>query len=162
MQLRIVASRHSAFYSPLIACIGAGFLEKEGFDPSYGVLEKGQRSQDLIRDGAADVMQSAVSSNWNPLERGESPLPVHFAQINQRDGFFLVANQPLALAGRLPQAGIVFDKLRDEELKAARALLDRVSEGKAYISPPTTTSADSPIADGGTSGGDDLESFSSL
>lgn len=94
MQLRIVASRHSAFYSPLIACIGAGFLEREGFEPSYGVLEKGQRAQDLIRDGVADVMQSAVSSNWNSIERGESPLPVHFAQINQRDGFFLVANQP--------------------------------------------------------------------
>ena len=35
-------------------------------------------------------MQSAVSSNWGPMEKGERDLPVHFAQINQRDGFFLV------------------------------------------------------------------------
>ena len=39
-------------------------------------------------------MQSAVSSNWKPMEQDESPLPVHFAQINQRDGFFLVAREP--------------------------------------------------------------------
>jgi NitT/TauT family transport system substrate-binding protein len=38
-------------------------------------------------------MQSAVSSNWKPRERGIEPLPVHFAQINQRDGFFLVGRQ---------------------------------------------------------------------
>ena len=36
-------------------------------------------------------MQSAVSSNWKPLESGDAPLPVHFAQINRRDGFFLNA-----------------------------------------------------------------------
>jgi NitT/TauT family transport system substrate-binding protein len=37
-------------------------------------------------------MQSAVSSNWKPMEGGEAPLPVHFAQINQRDGFFIVGH----------------------------------------------------------------------
>ena len=53
-----------------------------------------QRSNALIRDGAVDIMQSAVSSNWNGREMGVEPLPVHFAQINQRDGFFLVASEP--------------------------------------------------------------------
>src|SRR5207244_9328495 len=52
-----------------------------------------ERSHILIRDGSVDVMQSAVSSNWKPMERGEAPLPVHFAQINQRDGFFLVGRR---------------------------------------------------------------------
>ena len=27
------------------------------------------------------------------MERGESPVPIHFAQINRRDGFFLVARE---------------------------------------------------------------------
>lgn len=92
--LRIMVSRHSAFYSPLIAAIGGGFLKREGIDATYSILGPGQRSQDLIRDGVVDVMQSAVSSNWKPLERGEGPLPVHFAQINRRDGFFLTAREP--------------------------------------------------------------------
>jgi NitT/TauT family transport system substrate-binding protein len=88
-----MVSRHSAFYSPLISSIAAGFLENEGLEASYAVLSKGQRSNILISDGIVDIMQSAVSSNWKPMERGESPLPVHFAQINQRDGFFLVGRR---------------------------------------------------------------------
>ncbi len=94
MALRIMVSRHSVFYSPLISTIAAGFLERHGLSADYSVLAKGQRPSALIRDGAVDIMQSAVSANWKPMEAGESPLPVHFAQINQRDGFFLVARDP--------------------------------------------------------------------
>lgn len=94
MALRIIVSRHSVFYSPLISTIAAGFLERHGLSAEYGVLEKGQRTADLIREGAADIMQSAVSSNWKLIEAGESPLPVHFAQVNQRDGFYLVGRKP--------------------------------------------------------------------
>src|SRR5579863_2861397 len=94
MTLRIMVSRHSAFYSPLISTIGAGFLEREGLQAKYSILGKGQRSHVLLRDGEVDIMQSAVSSNWKPMERGEAPLPVHFAQINRRDGFFLVSRTP--------------------------------------------------------------------
>jgi NitT/TauT family transport system substrate-binding protein len=89
-----MVSRHSVFYSPLIATIAAGFLERHGLTAEYAILTKGQRSSQLIRDGVVDIMQSAVSSNWGPIERGESPLPVHFALINRRDGFFLVAREP--------------------------------------------------------------------
>ena len=92
MRIRVTASRHSAFYSPLLSCVN--LLRSEGHDVPYGVLAPGQRSYALIRDGATDVMQSAVSSNWNAREMGVEPLPVHFAQINQRDGFFLVAREP--------------------------------------------------------------------
>jgi len=92
MPIRIMASRHSAFYSPLLCCIR--FLRDEGREVTYGVLGADQRTYALIRDGAVDIVQSAVSSNWKPRERGVEPLPVHFAQINQRDGFFLVGRQP--------------------------------------------------------------------
>ena len=86
-----MVSRHSAFYSPLISAVN--LLRQSGVSTEYSILQKGQRSAELIRDGVVDIMQSAVSSNWKPVERGEGPLPVHFAQINQRDGFFLVARK---------------------------------------------------------------------
>ena len=92
--IRILVSRHSAFYTPLIAAIAAGFLRPEGLEATYAVLPKGHRARDMVRAGEVDVVQSAVSSNWGPLEQGESDLPVHFAQINQRDGFFLVTRAP--------------------------------------------------------------------
>ena len=67
-----MVSRHSALYSPLISSIAGGFLEEEGIQVSYDVLGAGQRSHVLIRDRIVDVMQSAVSSNWKPTERGGS------------------------------------------------------------------------------------------
>ncbi len=93
-KLRILVARHSAFYSPLIATLSGGFLDRQGIEASYGVLPAGARSRDLLRSGEVDIVQSAVSSSWGPLEQGESDLPVHFAQINQRDGFFLAARRP--------------------------------------------------------------------
>ncbi len=90
-KIAIVVSRHSAFYSPLIGAIAGGFLAAEGLEGTYGVLEPGQRSPHLLAAGKADVMQSAVGSNWGPMEKSETDLPVHFAQINTRDGFFLAS-----------------------------------------------------------------------
>jgi NitT/TauT family transport system substrate-binding protein len=93
MPLRIMVARHSAFYSPVLSTIAAGFLADEGLDATYDVLPAGGRSHILIGDGAVDVMQSAVSSNWRLIEAGDGPRPIHFAQINRRDGFFLVARR---------------------------------------------------------------------
>jgi NitT/TauT family transport system substrate-binding protein len=92
MRIRIMASRHSAFYSPLLVAVR--FLRDESHDVPYAVLAPGQQTYALLRDGAADIVQSAVSSNWKLRERGVEPLPVHFAQINCRDGFFLTAREP--------------------------------------------------------------------
>jgi NitT/TauT family transport system substrate-binding protein len=92
-KMRIMVSRHSAFYSPLLATLAAGFLREEGLDADYAVMAPGQRSLELIREGAVDVVQTAVSSNWKPMESGLIDLPAHFAQINRRDGFFLAARQ---------------------------------------------------------------------
>lgn len=112
MPIRVMASRHSAFYSPLLCCIQ--FLRNEGRDVTYSVLGAGQRSYALIRDGEIDIMQSAVSSNWGPRERGVEPLPVHFAQINRRDGFFLV--------GRKPDPAFDWRKLEGQTLLADHGL----------------------------------------
>jgi NitT/TauT family transport system substrate-binding protein len=69
-------------------------LDRYGLSGEYSVLTKGQRSGVLIRQGAVDIVQSAVSSNWKVIDNTEFPPPVHFAQINQRDGFYLVCRKP--------------------------------------------------------------------
>jgi len=93
-KLRIMAARHSAFYSPLIATIAAGFLAEEGIEASYSVLPPTGGSHGLLQRGEVDVMQSAPGSNWGPIEKGQKDLPVHFALINRRDGFFLAGRKP--------------------------------------------------------------------
>ena len=92
--IRIMVSRHSAFYSPLLATIAAGFLGEEGFESTYEVLTPDSDAQELILNGKIDVVQSAVSSSWARLEKNEGNLAAHFAQINQRDGFFLAGRSP--------------------------------------------------------------------
>ncbi len=90
--LRIMVYRHSAFYSPLVAAIAGGFLKNEGLVAAY--FPKPPRSlYDMFRKGDVDIMQAAVSTSWDPLSKGIRDIPVHFAQINQRDGFFITARR---------------------------------------------------------------------
>jgi NitT/TauT family transport system substrate-binding protein len=92
--LRIMVSRHAAFYSPVIGAIAGGFLAREGFEPSYAVATPGKTVAQALAAGEADVAQSAVSYNWTVLEQGREPPMVSFAQVNQRDGFFIAARAP--------------------------------------------------------------------
>lgn len=89
--LRIMVSRHSAFYSPLLAAITNGFLRDEGFETTYAVVPPGRNVGQFIASGDIDVAQSAVSASWTALEQGRQPPMFHFAQINQRDGFLIAA-----------------------------------------------------------------------
>jgi NitT/TauT family transport system substrate-binding protein len=89
MTIRIVASRHTAFYSPLISTMAGGFLEKHGLTYTYATLAPGETAAGMIQGGRADVMQSAPSTNWAKMDQGETGFPLHFALINRRDGFFL-------------------------------------------------------------------------
>jgi NitT/TauT family transport system substrate-binding protein len=89
--LRIMASRH---YSPLLATFAAKFLEQEGLQATYQVAPPGRSSGEFLASGEIQVVQSAVSYSWSILEKGGQPPAVHFAQINQRDGFFIAARKP--------------------------------------------------------------------
>jgi NitT/TauT family transport system substrate-binding protein len=91
--INLMASRHSAFYSPFISCIAGGFLEKEGLEGTYQVVGEGQRTGAEIASGRMDVGQSAVSASWTPLEKGQKPDVAQFAQINCLDGFIIAARE---------------------------------------------------------------------
>ena len=93
-ELRLIVSRHSAFYSPLISTIAGGFLEKEGLSGMYAVTPAGSASPLEVAEGRADVGQAAVSASWGPLDKGAKPPVSHFAQINRYDGFLIAARQP--------------------------------------------------------------------
>ena len=92
--ISIQFTRFSAFYSPLIATIAGGFLEEEGFEPKYSIAPLGKSAIAGLVDGSVHVAQSAPSQGFAPLEKGEKPPAVHFAQINEKDGFFITARRP--------------------------------------------------------------------
>jgi NitT/TauT family transport system substrate-binding protein len=91
--LRIMVSRHSAFYSPLLVGIVGPFFKDAGFEATYAVVPAGKTVAQFIASGEIDVAQSAVSASWTALENGREPPMVHFAQINPRDGFLIAARR---------------------------------------------------------------------
>jgi len=107
-EINIQFTRFSAFYSPLIATIAGGFLVEEGLQPRHSVAPAGKSAIEGVVAGAVHVCQSAPSQGFGPLEKGQAPPAVHFAQINEMDGFFLT--------GRAAEPGFTWDRLRGKRV----------------------------------------------
>jgi len=90
-EISIQFTRFSAFYSPLIATVAGGFLKEEGLRPRHSIAPPGRSAIEGLVNGTVHVCQSAPSQGFGPLEKGQAPPAVHFAQINEKDGFFLTA-----------------------------------------------------------------------
>lgn len=106
--INIEFTRFSAFYSPLIATFAAGFLQEEGFEVKHSVSPVGKSAIAGLLDGSIHVCQSAPSQGLMSLEAGKKPEALHFAQINEKDGFFI--------AGRKPDNAFTWDKLKTGEI----------------------------------------------
>lgn len=92
--IKIQFTLFSAFYSPLISTMSGGFLKEEGLDHEWSVAKPGVSALAALGDGSAHVVQSALSQGFGPLNKGETPPAVHFAQVNEMDGFFITAREP--------------------------------------------------------------------
>src|SRR3989442_1788058 len=106
--ISIQFTRFSAFYTPLIATIAGGFLKDEGFAPKHSVAAAGKSAIEGLLDGSVHVCQSAPSQAFGSLEKGQRPPAVHFAQINEKDGFFLT--------GRAADPNFTWDTLRGKRV----------------------------------------------
>jgi NitT/TauT family transport system substrate-binding protein len=88
-RINIEFTLFSAFYSPLISLMSGGFLQAEGLEADWTVSPPGVSAVKALEEGRADVIQSAPSQAFTSLAKGETPTAVHFAQINEMDGFFI-------------------------------------------------------------------------
>ncbi|OED42759.1 hypothetical protein AB833_05335 [Chromatiales bacterium (ex Bugula neritina AB1)] len=93
-KIHIQFTLFSAFYTPLIVTMAGGFLRDEGLDHDWSVAAPGTSAVEAIENGTAQVIQSAPSQGFNSLKSGKSPVAVHFAQVNEMDGFFVTAREP--------------------------------------------------------------------
>jgi NitT/TauT family transport system substrate-binding protein len=107
-KINIQFTLFSAFYSPLISTMSGGFLEAEGLDPEWSISPPGVSAIAALEDGSAHVVQSALSQGFTSLNKGETPAAVHFAQVNEMDGFFLT--------GREADPDFTWDKLEGAEV----------------------------------------------
>ena len=111
-KIRIQFTLFSAFYSPLISTMSGGFLKAEGLDPEWSISPPGVSALAALKDSSAHVVQSALSQGFTSLDKGETPEAVHFAQVNEMDGFFLTA--------RKADSGFSWKKLEGAELVTFR------------------------------------------
>ncbi len=91
--INIMALRHSAFYAPLLMTIKGGYLTKQGLNPVYTVATPDNPIDKNLQAGTAHLSQSAPAVSFAALEKGEKSDIVHFAAINNRDGFYLTARE---------------------------------------------------------------------
>src|SRR3954463_9595812 len=73
--------------------MSGGFLRAEGLDPEWSVAPPGVSALAALNDRSAHIAQSALSQGFTSLNKGETPPAVHFAQINEMDGFFLTGRE---------------------------------------------------------------------
>jgi len=107
--LRLIETFRSVFYTPIYVSVAGGFLEKEGLDVDFKTCppEFAHPLSALNRGGAdiaqSGIMRSIISSDW-----GAETVPMHFAKINSRDGFFVLS--------RTNQEPFLWESLRGAKL----------------------------------------------
>lgn len=155
-QIKIQFTLFSAFYSPLISVVSSGYLAEEGLEADISVASPGRSAIAALESGDADVVQSALSQGFSVLEKGQTPSVVHFAQVNEMDGFFLTGReqrpdfkwselegaevicfgggQPLAMFKyACHKAGIDFAKIRAIHPGSARDMDSAFREGQGMF-----------------------------
>jgi NitT/TauT family transport system substrate-binding protein len=92
-KINIQFTLFSAFYTPLIVTMAGGFLHREGLEYDWSISPPGVAAVDAVTAGTAQVVQSAPSQAFNAIARAETDYPLHFAQVNEMDGFFISARE---------------------------------------------------------------------
>ena len=89
--LRLADTFRNLFYTPIYAAVSGGFFYRRGLNVMLSTIPEGGSAMDALRNGVADVVQTGISRSLAELDEGHEDAPIHVAEINRRDGFFLVS-----------------------------------------------------------------------
>ncbi len=90
-RLRLMDTYRNLFYTPIYVAVAGGFLYGEGLDVMFSTVPGGRSAVDMLHRGEVDIVQTGISRSMMALDEGDDNAPLHIAEINQRDGFFLVS-----------------------------------------------------------------------
>ena len=82
----------SPFYAPAVVAIHGGHFARAGFDVTQ-VTAAGTGTAEALLQGRADFAVSGIMRSLKLVDEGGPPI-VHFAAVNDRNGFFLVSREP--------------------------------------------------------------------
>ena len=95
LPVRLIETFRSVFYTPIYVSVAGGFLEKEGLDVDFKTCPpEFAHPMSALNRGGADIAQSGIMRSIIASDWGAETVPVHFAKINSRDGFFVLSRRP--------------------------------------------------------------------
>lgn len=83
------------FYTPLYVAVAVGFFYDEGLNVEFSIVPDNASATEMLRSGTVDIAQTGISRSLMDLDGGREDAPLHVAEINQRDGFFLLSRHPV-------------------------------------------------------------------
>ena len=92
-RLRMLEPFRSPFYAPALVAVYGGHFAAAGFDVAHGTAEPGQGTAEALLEGRADFAVSGIMRSLGVVDRGGPPI-VHFAIVNDRNGFYLLSREP--------------------------------------------------------------------
>lgn len=93
--LRIVTAFHLPFYAPIWVAERLGAFRDEGYDVTISTPPPGA-TPDALERGEADVALGGVMRGYVLADRPEPRYLIAIAEVNSRDGFFILSHRPVA------------------------------------------------------------------
>lgn len=93
MRIRVALPFHSLFYAPHFVAVRGGHFEAEGLDVSSVIAEAPASTIRALVEGAVEISLGGIMRSLDVADRGGRLFP-HFAEVNSRNGFFLLAREP--------------------------------------------------------------------
>lgn len=89
--LRLMDTFRNLFYTPIYVAVAGGFFYRHGLNVALSTMPDGGSVIDTLRSGEVDIAQTGISRSLMELDLAHRDAPLHVAEINRRDGFFLVS-----------------------------------------------------------------------
>ena len=91
-RIRLGVTFHSIFYAPFFVAQQRGLFAGEGLELDATMPGDGRVVLAGMERGTLDVGIGGVMRSMLGYDQGAGDLPIHFARINDRDGFFLLGH----------------------------------------------------------------------
>jgi NitT/TauT family transport system substrate-binding protein len=83
----------SLFYAPQFVALHGGHFAAEGLDVTVRTAAGGANTTGVLLDGTNTISLGGLMRSFDLADRGAGIL-VHFAEVNSRNGFFLLSRKP--------------------------------------------------------------------
>lgn len=93
MRLTVIVPFHSLFYAPHFVAVHGGHFSAEGLDITTRTATDATSTTRALIEGTAQVSLGGIMRSLDVADRGGRIL-VHFAEVNSRNGFFLLSRDP--------------------------------------------------------------------